>query len=331
MTCFERLIKFINVDMRMSHIYQPVMLIELLQNSGKASKSDIAKKLLSYDISQLEYYEKIVSQMPGKVLTNNRGITSRDKNIYELINYDKLSQSQIDQLISACEVRISDYIQARGESIWNHRKQSKGYISGTLRYEVLKRAKRRCELCGISDDIKGLEIDHIIPRKFGGSDDISNLQALCYSCNSMKGARDDEDLRDVISTYSHRKADCIFCDIDKSRIVEENSLAYAIRDAFPVTELHTLIIPKRHVEDYFDCYQPEINAMNQLVSIVKDNIKKDDDSVKGFNLGVNSGVSAGQTVMHCHMHLIPRRNGDAESPEGGVRGVIPSKQKYIEV
>lgn len=95
--------------------------------------------------------------------------------------------------------------------------------------------------------------------------------------------------------------------------------------------MHTLIIPKRHVEDYFDCYQPEMNAMNQLVSTVKDKIIKDDDSVNGFNLGVNSGVSAGQTVMHCHTHLIPRRNGDTELPEGGVRGVISSKQKYNNV
>lgn len=108
----------------------------------------------------------------------------------------------------------------------------------------------------------------------------------------------------------------------------QNELAFAIRDAFPVTELHTLIIPKRHVSDYFDLHQPELNCIQALIRDQKDAIQYTDPLVDGFNVGVNSGRSAGQTIFHVHLHLIPRRAGDAENPRGGVRGVIPAKQSY---
>ena len=113
-----------------------------------------------------------------------------------------------------------------------------------------------------------------------------------------------------------------------ARIVAENELALAFRDGFPVTEQHTLVIPKRHVADYFDLYQPERNAMQALLEAQREVILAMDKAVVGFNVGVNAGAAAGQTVFHCHMHLIPRRHGDVEEPRGGVRGVIPAKQRY---
>ena len=108
----------------------------------------------------------------------------------------------------------------------------------------------------------------------------------------------------------------------------ENELAVAFRDGFPVTPLHTLVIPKRHVADYFDLYQPELNAINQLLVKIKSELIITDASITGFNIGINSGQSAGQTIFHYHVHLIPRREGDVEDPRGGVRGVIADKQKY---
>ena len=162
----------------------------------------------------------------------------------------------------------------------------------------------------------------------GGSDDLSNFQALCYSCNAMKRDRDDTDFRGLKDSYAHREDGCLFCEIDKKRVVVENELAYAIRDGFPVTESHTLIIPKRHVHDYFGLGQSEVNATNQLITSVKDEIEKTDKLVNGFNIGMNSGQSAGQTIFHCHIHLIPRRDGDVENPRGGVRHTIPGKGAY---
>ena len=118
------------------------------------------------------------------------------------------------------------------------------------------------------------------------------------------------------------------CNHCAGRIIAENERCFAIRDGFPVTDLHTLIIPKRHVADYFDLYQPELNAIHDLLAQQKQSITQEDSTVTGFNVGINTGKSAGQTVFHVHVHLIPRRDGDIDEPRGGVRGVFPNKQSY---
>ena len=121
---------------------------------------------------------------------------------------------------------------------------------------------------------------------------------------------------------------CLFCDIKESGLVSENRLAYASYDTYPVSDLHCLIIPKRHVKDYFELSNDEIIDCYELIKKIKQEILLKDPLVKGFNIGTNSGKFAGQSVMHCHIHLIPRREGDVENPQGGVRSVIPSKQHY---
>ena len=121
---------------------------------------------------------------------------------------------------------------------------------------------------------------------------------------------------------------CLFCNIEKSGCAYENELAYASYDSYPVTEHHCLIIPKRHIKNYFDLSNEELLACNDLVQIVKKEIIKKDPSVKGFNLGTNIGKVSGQSILHCHLHLIPRRKGDVDNPQGGVRSVIPNKQHY---
>ena len=324
---FQNLSHFIRERMRMSHIYQPVMLIELLQNKGAASVTEIARALLNYDEAQLEYYEQIVKRMPGQVLTKNRKITSKTGDAYALIGFEGLSDDEIEQLIGLCREKIDAFLRRRG-NIWDHRKKSAGYISGTARYEILKKAKFRCELCGAAADQKALQVDHIIPRAAGGTDDLSNLQALCYTCNPAKGKRDDTDFRQVRASYGNRQAACVFCEMPPSRILAANELAYAVKDAFPVTKDHRLVVPKRHVADYFALYQPERNAINQLLEDQREAILKADASVSGFNIGSNVGADAGQTIMHCHIHIIPRRQGDSDDPAGGVRAVIPDKQQY---
>ena len=122
---------------------------------------------------------------------------------------------------------------------------------------------------------------------------------------------------------------CLFCNSKESGLADENQLAYASYDSYPVTDQHCLIIPKRHVKDYFDLTVEEIVACDQLIKKIKKEIEKKDSSVKGFNIGINSGKIAGQSIMHCHIHLIPRREGDVKNPQGGVRSVIPLKQHYI--
>jgi diadenosine tetraphosphate (Ap4A) HIT family hydrolase len=121
---------------------------------------------------------------------------------------------------------------------------------------------------------------------------------------------------------------CLFCDSKKSGIAHENDLAYASYDSYPVSDHHCLIIPKRHIKDYFDMTNDELIACNDLIQIVKNEILSKDINVKGFNIGTNAGKIAGQSIMHCHIHLIPRREGDVDNPQGGVRSVIPNKQHY---
>ena len=124
---------------------------------------------------------------------------------------------------------------------------------------------------------------------------------------------------------------CIFCDIQtkvKDRIVDENALAYAIRDGFPVSPGHTLLIPKRHTLDYFGLTQAETISINQLMINQKRFLESEDPTIDGFNIGMNCGETAGQSVWHCHVHLIPRRRGDVERPKGGVRHIIPNKGFY---
>ena len=326
---YKELAEFIEIKMRMSHIYQPVMLMSLLENGGKCHENNVAKDLVSHDQSQIEYYTNITNSMVGKVLRNHE-IVSRNKvtQEYSLVDYESLTLPERGHLIELCKQRLNEFIEDRGKTIYDHRRKSSGYISGTIKYEVLKSAKFRCELCGISADNKALEVDHIIPRNHGGSDDKSNFQALCYSCNSMKRDRDDTDFRDVRGSYEYREKGCLFCELAEEEVVDENELAYVIKDCFPVTEHHALAIPKRHVASYFDLGQAEINAISQILQKTKDGIQEIDSTVSGFNVGFNSGKDAGQTILHCHIHLIPRRKGDTLDPRGGVRGVIPDKQSY---
>ncbi|WP_428623649.1 HIT family protein [Sedimenticola sp.] len=107
---------------------------------------------------------------------------------------------------------------------------------------------------------------------------------------------------------------CLFCCHEKFELVGENVLSYAIRDKYPVTELHTLILSKKHYETVFDLPQFELISIFELAKICRDKIIEKDDTVKGFNFGSNSGVVAGQKVKHVHFHLIPRRAGDIAPP-----------------
>ena len=124
---------------------------------------------------------------------------------------------------------------------------------------------------------------------------------------------------------------CVFCGIEKqidsSRILYQDSTWIAIYDGYPVSKGHVLLIPKRHCASYFDLNFIELESVSVTIGIVKRLLDKK-FKPDGYNIGINCGEAAGQTVPHCHIHIIPRYNGDMEDPRGGVRGVIPEKQKY---
>ncbi|MBS3993801.1 MAG: HIT domain-containing protein [Bacteroidetes bacterium] len=161
-------------------------------------------------------------------------------------------------------------------------------------------------------------------------------QKKTYQCNVILNSKSffkNENCE--IYEYQHynqldrnQNLDCPFCNPDSEReLIVESATAYAIYDKFPVNNGHALIIPKRHCADYFELSFKEqaacIFMLNKVKELVSAKFKPD-----AFNVGINVGEKAGQTVHHVHIHLIPRYKGDVKEPRGGVRGVIPNKQKY---
>ena len=128
---------------------------------------------------------------------------------------------------------------------------------------------------------------------------------------------------------SSHTEDCIFCSKTNCKVISSTKHFFIIRDTtYPVTKHHTLIITNRHLDDFFDLTKDEMSDLDKVLKKQKKELQKLDKTITGFNVGVNIGKDAGQSIMHCHIHLIPRRRGDVEDPRGGVRGVIPEKQKY---
>ena len=142
----------------------------------------------------------------------------------------------------------------------------------------------------------------------------------------LKRDKNNTDFReDLIETGNG----CPFCYQNlRGRIVDEYNSVFAIKDGYPVSDGHHLVIPKRHSDDYFSLTESEKLDADKLIQILRNQLLQDDRTITGFNIGMNSGESAGQTIFHCHIHLIPRRDGDTPAPRGGVRGVIPNKMGY---
>ena len=122
-------------------------------------------------------------------------------------------------------------------------------------------------------------------------------------------------------------ANCVFCTLRASRIILANDLAVAFRDGFPVSPGHTLVIPRRHVASFFESTEEERAALLALLDAAREGLDRE-LRPDGYNIGINDGPAAGQTVPHLHIHLIPRFSGDKQDPRGGVRWIIPDKADY---
>jgi ATP adenylyltransferase len=128
---YELLHDFISKKMRMSHVYQPVMLLELLRHRGVASKTEIAQALLARDAAQVEYYQEITRNMVGRVLTRNHKIADREGDTYRLLGFSDLSVAEIANLEALCINKIEEYVARRGDRIWQHRRKASDYVPGT--------------------------------------------------------------------------------------------------------------------------------------------------------------------------------------------------------
>lgn len=313
----------------MTFIYQPIVIRTLLENGGESSVRDIAQHVLKYDEAQVEYYIQVIKRYPKQVLSQHGVIVSTAHRSFRLnVEFNVLTCNQIDELLRICDERIQECLVNFKGVVGDHRYNPDALSSGSIRYEVLKRANGHCSLCGASILDTPIDIDHIIPRTKGGSNDISNLQALCDRCNRSKGNRDKTDFRHYGKDSS--VSACLFCNLN-DRVIQANNTAQRILDLFPVSHLHTLLIPKRHIEDAIDLSSDEIADLFQLAKHVTTDLKQQDTSIEGFNIGFNIGQVGGQTISHAHLHIIPRRIGDVENPRGGIRNVLPNSFGYNEL
>jgi ATP adenylyltransferase len=322
---FEDLIDFIENRMKLSHIYQPLLIKNLVESGGTATIRQLANSFLSYDESQIQYYEKRIKEMPLKVLRKHE-IVSKDGDLV-FLNVKKMTFEQKAQIKMLCEKKLQEFVVKRGLGIWDYRLLDTDPIPDSLRYRVLKESGGRCALCGATKKERPLDVDHIKPKSKGGKNTYENLQVLCSKCNRSKNNKDQTDFRNDPEPESD--IECPFCYENViSRVVEEFDTIFAIKDGYPVTDGHLLLIPKRHFQDYFSINEKERTDAENLIRILQKRLSKKDPSITGFNIGINSGESAGQTIFHTHIHLIPRRDGDTPNPRGGVRGVIPDKMSY---
>lgn len=259
---YLQLLAFIDLKMSMSHIYQPVMLKALLVRDGEVSRREIAAAFLAEDESQLEYYEEITRRYPTQTLKRH-GIIRHVRGRYQL--HETLAHIDTDEraaLIAMCDAKLADFVQRRRHMIWKHRSQNFDPIPGSIRWRIRRRAMGRCEACGISAAERALHVDHVIPRSWGGSNDASNFQALCSTCNIQKLNGDSADFRGAAEAFAHRATNCLLCDPDPAQVISVNELAFLVPGEGGAGFYS--IAPKRHGASYFSLLQPEINAIRAL-------------------------------------------------------------------
>lgn len=246
---YADLVDFLEHKMSMSHVYQPVLIKALIDSGGTSTVRQLAQKFLAEDESQLLYYEKRIKEMPVKVLRKHGVINASDGLVS--LTTPQLTVEQRAHIRMLCEQRLQTFVQKRGLGIWDYRMLEDDPVPDSLRYLALKAAGGRCQLCGATAKERPLDVDHIIPRARGGKNELANLQVLCFKCNRSKRDRDDTDFRNWPIPDSDRQ--CLFCASDVvSRALMENGSVFALRDQHPVTPGHTLVLPKRHVLDWFD-------------------------------------------------------------------------------
>ena len=306
---FEELEEFIRHRMKMTHIYQPLMIKTLLEQNNTATAEDIARGFLNEDKAQLEYYTLIAKRWPSITLRRHNVVsyTREDgRGVFRLL-LDGASHDQRRRLVELCELRLSEYIDRTLRLPWYNRRGSREHIPGRLRYDVLAKSGGVCVACGVSAQERALEVDHIVPVNMGGPNDISNLQALCYKCNAQKRDRDKTDFVRVLNRLKYRNPKCSLCMAGGH--VLDNHMAFAVREAKPTAELHSLVLPRRHVGSFFELIPAEKTLCLDLVDSVKTQIQDSDRTVTGFNVAFDAGRTAGPMTEHCQIHVIPRRAG----------------------
>ena len=296
---FEALRRFITEKMRMSEVYQPLVIRTLIENGGSASTRQLAIAVLPYDTAQIEYYEHIMKRWPKDTLKKHDIISYQRNNFALNADVSLLSEYQKAELTSLCTQKIQQFLD---DKLTRQQKTKiPTHVSGLMRYEVLRRAKSRCALCGVTRDERALDVDHIIPRSLGGKTEMSNLQALCYICNRSKGNQDRTDFRNYIPPSTN--PDCrLCCSVQSSIIQNIRSFALTERENNPKESI--IIVPRRHVGSFFDLDQKEVNDCYALLRQQRNDLY-DKYADPNFEISVNERRIRDHNNFHTYIRLIP--------------------------
>jgi ATP adenylyltransferase len=313
--------EFLLTKMKMSGPYQPMVIKNLILNNGEVSLDKIAEELSQKDPESQQYYKNKLVVYPKQVLANHK-IAQLKEDKFRFNEDLIVEETEKEEIINICELKLKEY--------YEKHPIDEGKNDGWGRKRIILLEQHPfCSLCGAKPgaDIE-LDIDHILPASKGGSDDLENLQVLCHRCNRAKGNYLLKSSKDIHHHHLTENVECVFCKLPPERILFENDYIKAIWDIYPVSMGHTLYIPKRHIQNAFELNDQEMLWIFKLAKIDADKLKAADPTIDGFNAGFNIGTAAGQSVMHVHFHLIPRRTGDTPEAFGGIRNVIAGKGKY---
>ena len=300
---------FIGHKMKMTHIYQPLLIKTLLLSGNSATAENIARGFLNEDKAQLEYYVQIAKRWPLQTLRKHKVVDyTRNGSTFTLL-LDNITKEQRERLVEICDSRYQEYVDKMRRLPWFDRRGFREHIPGQTRFDVLAKSKGVCVACGVSSLERALEIDHIVPVSMGGTNELSNFQALCYKCNAQKKNRDDTDFVMVLNRLKYRNPKCPFC-ISRDPVFD-NRMAFALRNAKPVAHLHSLVLPRRHTGNFFDLIPAEKSLCLTLIDSVKSDIQERDSTVTGFTVRFETGQMAGSMAEHCQIHVIPNRRGKA--------------------
>ena len=273
------LVDFIENKMRMSHIYQPLLIQSLVESGGQATLRELAVKFLTEEEAEIREMMKTIKKMPVHVLSaKNKSrktpfVEERDGVVRLLVQPADLKERA--EILGACAQRLHDYVAKRGEGIWDH-KWLDSPAGGSMRFKVLEAGGRRCALCGITSEDRALDVDHIVPHSKGGPSTFENLQILCSKCNRAKGNRSQTDFR-AAEPPAPGLADCTLCKLPPlTDFPSENDLARAVWSTTGSSKvIH--ILPKRHVTRYLALTSHEVLAMHDLlrVAVAQNSMKEE--------------------------------------------------------
>lgn len=292
---YDELEEFIHRKMKMTHIYQPIMIRALLESrDNKATVEDIARKFLNNDESQLNYYKKITKRWPHITL-RKRGVVSYEKGTYTMLLDRKLTRNQRRRLKELCDLRLDEFID-KDPWIKKFREMDKRWVTSGLRYDVLSRSRGVCVACGARSTEAMLHVDHIIPRSLGGRTEPGNLQALCSTCNTQKRNRDERNFLRDHYRLKFRRSGCPLC---KAKDVMTNELARAVRPREPLADGHVVVAPGRHVGSFMELIPAERQLCLNMVDGVIERMRED-TGAKRFDV-----TGFDRSADHFHVDVVP--------------------------